>query len=689
MRFTAAIAALAMLIGCAERAFLPFSDAGPHECTCPVADEANALDTGDAAAGTDTAYNEDAMTKRGLLTGLVTLTLGAAGAGVLLSDTLFESATNEAPVMGALADVGGIVDEAIAITGSCTDDGQPTPPALTYQWAKTAGPGSCVFGSSTTASTTATCDTDGSVTLTLTCCDQGAAAACTGLTGSDTLTATVAVNPRSVLLAALGANLLEAGEVTDDETTVKVAITPTVNVPAVYRCDSVANFGTGGGVFAALDSSDVAAANRRPYWYPTGGPANDPHIEIAQISAVNTGLTRLWTPPTGHRYSFFAVVAMNDSPIQSSYMMVRNQVGTSVALRLQEKGMRETASAWAADTGMHVRAVYADSSLESLATFSAPVAMRMKQWRLISSVNAATGNLLEVNGTGTTPQFAQSKALYSTNAQDHFNIGDTSAVGTQAPSTKIKMWLVVNAATPAHVAAIEAYVAAKWPNVFIDSKASIGMWGQSNAEQALPFTKSVSNYINQYWHWAGGFGVGSTSLANWAPASANFNRLSEWMARADATKPLVVVWWQGETDANDATLAANYRTNWEAIVAALDVATGRTDAIYVIMRLAAGYVAPHTTTVRGHQDAWVAANPTRARIVNLDDLTRHDLVHYDNAGKIAAIGRATSFLPSIYPRRKHPPKRNDTRGGRNVVCLSSRRRQREERELVEAVKRAA
>jgi hypothetical protein len=592
-------------------------------------------DDEDAGAEAQTWNSKD---KLGLSRVLSTVIVAGAGA-------------NQPPVMRDLSDVLSAVGVAFAISGSCTDDGKPTPRLLTYQWTQTGGSGSCIFASSTSATTTATCDTIGTAQLTLTCCDQGPAAACTGLTDSDTLATTVFGPERAALLAALGANLIEAGEVTDDATTVKMAITPVVNVPGVYRCDSVASFApaAAGKVYQALSAEDVPDANRRPYWHATGGPANDPHIELANISFTNTGLSSSFSAPTGHRYSFFAVAAMNDSGVQSSFMMVRNQGGDKVGLRLQDVGMRELS--WTAISGLHARAVYADSEIEWLGPISSPAAMGLKQWSLISNINATTGNLLEINGAGTTAQYAQSKALFSGTAQTHFNLGDTSVSGTDAPRTKLKMWLVVNEVTPAMVTAIEAYVAAKWPDVFIGSKASIGMWGQSNAEQALRFALSTANYINSDWHWAGGYGAGGSSLADWAPASANYNHLRDWMIRADATKPLVVVWWQGETDANDATLSDQWRSNWEAIVDQLDEDTERTDAIFIIMRLASGYIASYTTTVRARQEAWVTANPSRARMVNLDDLTRHDGVHYDDASKVIGLGRATSYLPEIYPRR--------------------------------------
>jgi hypothetical protein len=448
----------------------------------------------------------------------------------------------------------------------------------------------------------------------------------------------------AALKAAIGSRLLIAGAV-DDAGTITTAIAASNAEPARFLVDSVRCHAPGSpGPYAAPTTA------RRPYWHPTGGPNGGPCIELAVVSATNTGLERAFTSPPGHRVTFYAMALCNSSGVQSSFMMIRNPAGGSVAFRAQEKGTRDLS--WDATSGLHTRAVYADGTLESLGPTSSPAPMRCKQWRLMSWINAATGNLMEVGGAGTTPQFAQSKALYSSVAQSVFNLGDTSASGTAAPHTKFAWWFAVQDATPADTAAVEAYAAAVAPDALIDSKASAILSGQSNADLAGRWIRSQENYISSDWHWAGEYGVGGTSLAQWQKTSVpstNYDKLSALMTRCDATKPLMVGWWEGENAATSAPLSASWGADFAAMVADLDTDTGRTDAVFVIFRLAASFAATYTADVRAAQDAWVAANPTRGRIVNLDDLSRYDTSHYDPPSKIIALDRMKAFMPAFYP----------------------------------------
>lgn len=129
------------------------------------------------------------MTRRGLLTGLTTVLIGTAS--VLLSRSTYDDKSNAAPSMTALADVSGTIVDNVAISCSCTDDGNPNPPAaLTYRWTQTGGTATCSIASSTSANTTANAPTVGTCDLQCTCCDSGPVASCAGLTASDTLTLT-------------------------------------------------------------------------------------------------------------------------------------------------------------------------------------------------------------------------------------------------------------------------------------------------------------------------------------------------------------------------------------------------------------------------------------------------------------------------------------------------------------------
>jgi hypothetical protein len=57
------------------------------------------------------------------------------------------------------------------LDGTVTDDGLPTPPALTTTWSKVSGPGTVTFGNASAVDTTATFSVDGVYTLRLTAND--------------------------------------------------------------------------------------------------------------------------------------------------------------------------------------------------------------------------------------------------------------------------------------------------------------------------------------------------------------------------------------------------------------------------------------------------------------------------------------------------------------------------------------
>jgi hypothetical protein len=82
-----------------------------------------------------------------------------------------EEEANQAPTFDApLVDPSdGLADQAVAISGSCTDP--DVGDTVTYLWEQTAGTGVCVFGNATLASTTVTATTHGTCTIRLTCSD--------------------------------------------------------------------------------------------------------------------------------------------------------------------------------------------------------------------------------------------------------------------------------------------------------------------------------------------------------------------------------------------------------------------------------------------------------------------------------------------------------------------------------------
>jgi hypothetical protein len=139
---------------------------------------------------------------------------GSDGALTSSDDVTVTVTTNAAPSVNAGPDRSVTLPAAASLSGSVTDDGQPSN-TLTIGWSKFSGPGAVTFANAAAASTTATFSAAGSYVLRLTGSDGA-------LTSSDDVTVTVTTNAapsvnagpdRSVTLPA-GASL--AGSVTDD-----------------------------------------------------------------------------------------------------------------------------------------------------------------------------------------------------------------------------------------------------------------------------------------------------------------------------------------------------------------------------------------------------------------------------------------------------------------------------------------
>ena len=92
--------------------------------------------------------------------------------------------TNTAPAVNAGADQTVTLPSAVALAGTASDDGQPSPSALTAAWSKVSGPGTVTFGNSAALNTSATFSAAGVYVLRLSASDGA-------LTSSDDLTVTV------------------------------------------------------------------------------------------------------------------------------------------------------------------------------------------------------------------------------------------------------------------------------------------------------------------------------------------------------------------------------------------------------------------------------------------------------------------------------------------------------------------
>ncbi|HEX5472840.1 MAG TPA: DNRLRE domain-containing protein [Lacipirellulaceae bacterium] len=90
---------------------------------------------------------------------------------IVVSDVSNPPPTNHAPVVSAGADQAGVLGTPVALVGSASDDGLPSPPALTTHWTVVSGPGTVAFDNDQLASTSATFSAAGTYVLRLTADD--------------------------------------------------------------------------------------------------------------------------------------------------------------------------------------------------------------------------------------------------------------------------------------------------------------------------------------------------------------------------------------------------------------------------------------------------------------------------------------------------------------------------------------
>jgi nitrogen fixation protein FixH len=257
-----------------------------------------------------------------------TVTFSAAGVYVLrltASDgalssfdetTVTVAPANQAPVVNAGPDLSVTLPASATLSGTVTDDGLPTPPALTIAWTMTSGPGTVAFANPAAAATTATFSTAGVYILRLTASDGA-------LSAFDEVQVTVAVvnqapvvNAGSDLAVTLPAAATLSGTVSDDglpSSSLTIAWTKTSGVGSVTFANptvaaTTATFSAAGVYVLRLTASDgalsafdevqvtVSAANQAPV--VNAGPDRTvtlPGTVAIAGTATDDGLP---TPPT-------------------------------------------------------------------------------------------------------------------------------------------------------------------------------------------------------------------------------------------------------------------------------------------------------------------------------------------------------------------------------------------------------
>ena len=208
------------------------------------------------------------------LAGSYTLRLTATDSALSASDDIVITVNpvNLPPVVNAGPDQAITLPATASLTGTASDDGQPSPPAaLTTTWSKVSGPGTVTFGDASALSTTATFSLAGGYTLRLTANDGA-------LSASDDIVVTVnpapPVNQAPVVNAGpdqtitLPATASLTGTASDDglprppatvtTTWSKVSGPGTVTFGSASALSTTATFSTSGSYTLRLTASDSA-----------------------------------------------------------------------------------------------------------------------------------------------------------------------------------------------------------------------------------------------------------------------------------------------------------------------------------------------------------------------------------------------------------------------------------------------
>jgi hypothetical protein len=613
---------------------------------------------------------------------------------------------NEPPVMGALSPVSGAANTPIAITGSCTDDGKPTPPTITYQWAKTAGPGSCSFGSSTTASTTATCTTEGAVTLSLTCCDRAPAAACTGLTDSDTLIATIAAYtpPVNAIVSAGGAinatfstsHRLNTSYVGGPYTMWRVANDATQEAAflpnGLLDEAALATFGGASDVLISTirdqdgtpcDLTQVTeSAMPKIYDGATGRVIKNGLVPVAYFDGGDRWSTTSSCGITGAS----AVTLSHFTTSDTTASIFRNVIGVggttagqgfeSAFVRngqvyLEKTSYKHRHCAWISAGAYRCFDSPRDSRLEHYVTAFLEAGQQIGS--STSTYDGATHVQVDVQGASTTLNAVSTRTVIGQSmafTQQFIGYFGFGLIAGQHYSGAVK-------------AALDT-----WGD-YLKRQARLGrrtliMSGQSNIDfcntNSLVFVERLNHAR---------IARGGAPISEWATGQAKFNELVLEVQLADPAYPIVIAWGQGEHEAQVPAWAPLYAGWLQDLVTRVDVATGRAPYwIFYTLHSQADYgTAPDRALINAAYATVAAARPGNSVVVNVD--AHGDLIvgevpraHWSNAME-AAVLPYTVGLVNALPRRPTPPKRDRNRAPGNPVSLASRRRQREERELVQ------
>ncbi|WBU37444.1 sialate O-acetylesterase [Homoserinibacter sp. YIM 151385] len=154
-------------------------------------------------------------------------------------------------------------------------------------------------------------------------------------------------------------------------------------------------------------------------------------------------------------------------------------------------------------------------------------------------------------------------------------------------------------------------------------------------------------------------GYGNTDLASqWNPANANglFTVLrdqlsaatSQWNQQGYRTRIAGFFWMQGDADALNQSMAANYGTNLTNFKAAVRSVAADRDLPFIVGRIRAGSNLPYAGAVRTAQSALRAGDPLTVAVIDTDAIpVASDNLHYNSTGEIALGNQMGSAFTTL------------------------------------------
>ncbi len=422
------------------------------------------------------------------------------------------------------------------------------------------------------------------------------------------------VDPIDALAAAIGADLVGLWEPSRGTTVVS------------GRVDSIVP------VYGSGTLQAVASGNRPLYVDGLGGPGGKAFL---RIDATGRYLDATISHAAGNRISL-CIVHKVDSLV-STYVSMQLINGADDNLFFN------------GTTNFIVKGAFTTAG-EVTVTVTSP-AVDTTTWHLTALHPYASGAVLEMDGTATSPNFATSQTKL---AMTTLRVGHTSSSGGGSVAG---IYFIANASTT-YTAALETYVAARFGGDVGSLQASLILAGQSNAADITTWPDAcpqVPGYRGvKVAQGSTGFASGHWVKGGGAPGNGTmYNQLRDAIIAAAPGKRPVVALLLGEADSAASEAAAldfgNQLTNLSTEIAS---DTGRSDIYWIISTLHQIVVddpSRWAAEVNAGMATWIASLGANGALFDTDAILTStplsgDSLHYDADDRVAYLAHLSAHV---------------------------------------------